>query len=276
MKTILVITDHTPEAEHAAAFALMIAQMVGADILIADTIKVKQLNKDQPVLAGQANGQAEESALNAKEQLESIVNPDGAYIPAIREIDISDYETIELALLINTNNIWLLVEGMPDTLPKSAVNLKLNIQSVLNRVGCPLLLIPKSWELKSPERIVYIADLRYCRVQVLKYLATLAAPFDAGISIAHLSAKDMVHIVDSYAELIFRDEIMPHAHYDKITLNNIRERDLHVALDVLINGMHNDLLVLVNHRYHFEEIIGRRIGDALPAEITVPVLIFPL
>jgi nucleotide-binding universal stress UspA family protein len=276
MKTILVITDHTAEAEHAAVFALMVAQIVGADILIADTLKVKQLNKDQRVFAGPANEQPEETMLNAKEQLELIINPDGAYLPVISEIDISDYETADLIGLINRNDIWLLVLGMPDTLSGSAGNLNVNIQSVLNRVHCPLLLIPQGWELKLLERIVYIADLRYCRLPVLKYLAGVAAPFDAGISIAHLSAKGMVHIVGSYADAIFQNEIIPHIHYDKMSLNNTRERDLHKAVDVLINGMHNDLIVLVNHRYHFEGIIGRCIGDVLPAEITVPVLIFPM
>jgi len=276
MKTILVITDHTPEAKHAAVFALMVAQIVGADILIADTIKVMELNKDQPVFAGAATEQPEEKMLNTKEQLELIINPDGPYHPVISEIDISDYETADLIALINRNDIWLLVVGMPNLLPCRAGNLSVNIQSVLNRVHCPLLLIPQGWKLKHLERIVYIADLRYCRLPVLKYLAKLAAPFDAGISIAHLSAKNMVHIVGSYADAIFQNEIMPHIHYDKISLNNTRERDVNRAVDVLINGMHNDLIVLVNHRYHFEEIIGRYIADALPPEITVPVLIFPM
>ena len=276
MKTILVITDNTPEAKHAAVFALMVAQIVGADILIADTIKVMELNKDQPVFAGPAIEQPEEKMLNAKEQLELIVNPDGPYHPVISEIDISDYETADLIALINRNDIWLLAVGMPNLLPGPGGNLSVNIQSVLNRVHCPLLLIPQGWKLKLLERVVYIADLRYCRLPVLKYLAKLAAPFDAGISIAHLSAKNMVHIVGSYADAIFQNEIMPQIHYDKISLNNTRERDVNRAVDVLINGMHNDLIVLVNHRYHFEEIIGRYINDALPPEITVPVLIFPM
>jgi len=44
---------------------------------------------------------------------------------------------------------------------------------------------------------------------------------------------------------------------------------------VMINGMHNDVLVMVNHRFHFEEIIGRYITEELPENITIPLLIFP-
>ncbi len=276
MKTILVIADQSPEAEHAVAFALMIAQAVHADVLIADTVMSSRKSSREPVMAGQGSEPAEGAQFFTRGQLKAMIDPEEAFIPVITELDISDYHVTDIIAMINKNEIWLLVEGMPDTLYKAVGDLKLNIQSVLNRVRCPLLLIPQSWELKKPERIVYLADLRYCRQFVLKFLSALATPFDAGISIAHLSAKGLTDIVDSYAATIFQNDILPQAHYEKMTLNNIRERNLHKAVDVIINGMHNDLMVLVNHRYHFEELIGRHIGDVLPADITIPVLIFPL
>lgn len=276
MKTILIITDQTPEAEHAAAFALMIAQTVHADVLIADTVRSHMANSQEAVLACGEQDAATEQGYSESERLSLLVNPQGSYIPVIREMDVSDYQPAELIAMINREGIWLLVEGMPHTLARAAANLRLDIQSVLNRVRCPLLLVPQSWVLKKPERVVYLADLRYCRQFVLKFLAVLAAPFDARISITHLSAKGLTDIVEHYAAEIFQKEIVPHTPYKKITLNNTSERDLHRAVDVLINGMHHDLMVLVNHRYHFEELIGRSIGDVLPADITIPVLVFPL
>ena len=276
MKTILVIADHSPEAEHAAAFAMMIAQAVHANILIADTITTNRVNSGEPVLALGTGELGEATRFSLGALLRDMTDPVGAHIPEITKLNVSDYPVDELIAMINRKEIWLMVEGMPDALSKAAGGLKLNIQSVLNRVRCPLLLIPQSWELKKPERIVYLADLRYCRQFVLKYLGTVAAPFDAGISIAHLSAKGLTDIVDSYATEIFQKDILPHAHYEKMTLNNTRERDLHRAVDIMINSMHNDLMVLVNHRYHFEQLIGMNIGEVLPADITIPVLIFPL
>ncbi len=276
MKTILVIADQTPEAEHAAAFALLIAQTVQADILIADTVKSRRINSLEPASTGAENDTAIEQDYSESERLSLLVDPRGSYIPVIREVDVSDYPPAELIAMINLEQIWLLVEGMPDKLARAAANLRLDIQSVLNRVRCPLLLIPYSWTLKKPERIVYLADLRYCRQFVIKFLAVLAAPFEAAISITHLSAKGLTNIVEHYAAELFQKEIVPHAHYKKITLHNTNERDLHRAVDVLINGMHNDLMVMVNHRYHFEELIGGSIGRVLPADLTIPVLIFPL
>ena len=277
MKTILIIADQSPESEHAAAFALMIAQAGHADVLIAGIVKSNSISSAGSVIAaGQGSEPPEETQFYVRERLQTTIDPAGAYIPLITEMDVSDYQLADLIAMVNLNHIWLMVGGMPDSLSRDAEDLKLNIQSVLNRVGCPLLLVPQSWVLKIPERIVYLADLRYCRQLVLKFLGELAAPFGAGISIAHLSAKGLTDIVDSYATTIFQNDILPYAHYDKMNLNNIKERDLHKALDVIINGMHTDLMVLVNHRYHFEELIGMYIGDVLPADITIPVLIFPI
>ncbi|MCQ6959233.1 universal stress protein [Mucilaginibacter aquariorum] len=273
MKTILVISDHSPEAEHAALFALALARAVHADLLLATTVKAQQLTKGQPVLAGATTEDPDSSPMNRLCELNG--QSDG-YVPKISELDISAYPLDDLIAMINRKEIWLLVEGMPDQSPAGCVALKLNIQSVLNRVRCPLLLVPQSWANHLPERIAYLADLRYCRHQVLRYVGEVCAALDAGLTVAHLSARGLADIAEAYAEELFCKDVVPHTHHKKVVLNNIRERDLHKAVDVLVHGMQQDLLVFVNHRYHFEELIGRRIGDTLPADITVPVLIFPL
>ena len=38
-------------------------------------------------------------------------------------------------------------------------------------------------------------------------------------------------------------------------------KDLKTAVDVMINGLDNDLLVLLNHRFYFEEIITNKLPD---------------
>ncbi len=60
---------------------------------------------------------------------------------------------------------------------------------------------------------------------------------------------------------LFSDGVSAHVDYDQLFFNNIKEKDLNTTLDVLINGLHNDLLTIVNHRFHFEEIFGRHIKE---------------
>ena len=80
---------------------------------------------------------------------------------------------------------------------------------------------------------------------------------------------------ESYALEVFNAEIAAKVNYDQMLFNNIKERDLGKAVDIMISGMHSDLIAMVNHRFHFEEILGRYVTHALPSNITVPLLIFP-
>jgi hypothetical protein len=79
----------------------------------------------------------------------------------------------------------------------------------------------------------------------------------------------------NYALDVFKDTIARPASHDHFHFNNILERDIPKAIDILANDMHTDLLVLVNHRYHFNELFGAAIPYRLPAYIRIPVLLFP-
>ncbi len=270
MSTILIINDGSPEAEHAAGFALSVARHTGADVLLANTGKIRLTVK----VFG--NDLFESSPDNhVFDMLTESNTAYGGFRPNISEQDVSAMKEHQLAEFINRQGAMMIVKGMPCGSPENTPASTLNIHTVLNRVLCPLLLVPATWNMKDIERIVYIADLRYCRPSIVKFLTNLASPFSAAVSVAHLSASGLPHIAENYGNDLFEKEIRTATVYHSLYFNNIRERDLSKALDVLINGMHNDILAFVNHRYHFEEIIGRYIEHTLPENITVPVMIFP-
>ena len=274
MKTILVINDHSAEAAHARAFAELIAEKNHANILIANTCNIKS-KVFEKVLTKNGTSYTDNTLLfnNVPAHLSVPHIDDEAFKPEITEIDISNANETELAALVNKEQIWIMVKGMGhDT---SASTFKINVNYLLNKVLCPLMLVPANWQIKNIERIVYIADLRYCRLHIVRYLVDMAKAIKAHLSIAHLSAKGLPHMDEKYAFDVFNIAICKNVNYDQLYFNNIRERNLSTAVDVLENGMHNDLLVLVNHRYHFAEIIGTDIKDKLPVNLTVPVLVFP-
>lgn len=273
MKTIIVINDGSVSAAHASKQAFAIAQAVQANILVANTYKVNAMAK---VMAGH---HIEQSLLIAREPIVRLLNElshdAAAYQPEISAEDIVDFDTTQLAAMIIKKNIWLMVSGSGATMQDGPRQPLLNLQSVLNKVQCPLLIVPENWALKNIQHITYMADLRYCRAAVVKYLVQLAEPMQASVSVAHLSAKGIPDIEESYSQRMFTEQVVNHIHSYPVGFNNIREKDISKAVDVIINGMHNDVLVLVNHRYHFKEIIGDYLTEALPGHITIPLLIFP-
>ena len=276
MRTILIFNDNSAEARHAGEFVLAMAQQLRANILLANTF-IKNVKPIERVPAGYItkNEADERSIPGVFEYLKSLENDKSVHKPEIMEFDISNMDETEVAAMINKNNIWMIIKGITDVSPETKTAKDLNVQTILNKVLCPLMLIPVGWKVKDLERLVYIADLRYCRIQIVKYLAELAKPMNADLLVAHLSANGLPEMAEKYASSIFNDEVCRNVSYDNLYFNNIKEKNLKTAVDVIINGMRNDLLVLVNHRFHFEEIVGRYITDKLPLHVTIPLLIFP-
>jgi hypothetical protein len=280
MSTLLIINDNSSEARHAAEFTLAIAQKMQANIMLMNTTVVTR-NVIEKVPVGDVfkarhySYQEEHPASEMFCHLQTLSEMQANFKPGIEELDISEMNETEVIELINRNHIGMMVKGMADEIPVANTKKVLNIHTVLNRVLCPLLLVPGQWQIKHIERLSYIADLRYCRIQVVRYLAELARPWQAALSIAHMSAKGLPDMAENYALTVFSEEVSNKVQYDQLFFNNIKEKDLAKVVDVMINGMHNDILVMVNHRFHFEEIVGRYITDKLPLNITIPLLIFP-
>lgn len=269
MKTVLVINDFSAEAANAIHFAFEIAKKMKADVLVADTVfRARTIEVKSLQMAGSVNGR------EIVDQSAKLVLGGGCQ-PAINNLDVSGFTEEQLAGLIIKNEIWLIVKGIPTEVHDAEFDSHLKVGNVLNRVRCPLLLVPENSKPTDFERITYVADLRYCKLQIVKYLAELAAPYNALVQIANIAAKGMPEMEANYATSLFTEIIGININYANIILNNIRERDIKKAIDVMVNALHTDLLVMVNHRFHFEEIFGSHLPDALPKNITTPLLIFP-
>jgi hypothetical protein len=275
MRTIIVFNDNSPEAENAAEFALYVAQKVKADLLILNLCgaAIRSISQTEMALKG-SDTEAEPSENTLVDHLCDL-NAVSDFKPVIGDIDASDFTVKDISTLVISKNIWLMVKGIqtekvtPDTLND------IDIQAVLNRVACPLLIVPDRYKGQGFENIAYTVDMRYCRVYVIRFLLEMARAFDANLVVEHLSAKGLAPLEDKYAESLFKSIVTDKLHYDKLYFNNIKERNLNVAIDLMVNGLHADLLVMVNHRFHFEEIFGQGIRNVLPDHIPVPVMVFP-
>ncbi|HTD41543.1 MAG TPA: hypothetical protein VK671_13030 [Mucilaginibacter sp.] len=275
MRTLLVINDNSSEAIHAAEFALLIAQKIQTRILLFNTFEItgKPGEKAPTIVAKICMGDCV-----ASERLHYLKSPEKElpdFTPRIEEFDISNMNESEVIGFVNRNPVWMIIKGMGEVIPTANARRSLNIHTVLNRVLCPLLLIPAKWQLKKIERLAYIADLRYCRIQIVRYLAELAGLWHAALSIVHRSASGLPDITENYADILFREEVSNKVNYDQLFFYKVKEKAPAKAVDAMINETPNDILVLVNHRFHFEEIVGRYITEALPPHITIPLFIFP-
>ncbi|HVW94514.1 MAG TPA: hypothetical protein VHA56_00930 [Mucilaginibacter sp.] len=272
MNTIAIINDNSPADLHAAALGFIIARKFNARIFVCHTAKKEEL-KHHKVKALSHTHHNDHHSFTDKLFAGNPGLNNADY--CVEEIHLSGFNAHSFAEFVIKDKVDSVIKGMPRGTHKKETEKKSDVYSVLNRVQCPLMLVPEHWEIKDFEQITYITDLRYCRIQIVRYLAQMAAVFDAGLSIAHFSARGLPDLTEPYAHNLFADTVACNTGYPKLFFNNIRETGLLKAMDVLINGMNNDLIVLINHRFHFKEIVGEFVGHSLPPHITVPLLIFP-
>lgn len=278
MKTIFVINDNSAHAKHAAELAFNIARKVHANLLIGNVVKKsRRISVSAGSLIG---GNVEADDINEKTQdlreyLQNLNASENGFKPVIGNLNAADLTGIDISQLINTNDTWMVVKGMPANRSVQPETQSAKISSVLNKIKCPILLVPENSEVNDFERMIYMADLRYCQLHVVRFLAEMAAPFRANVMIAHLSAKELPNMDREYSRSVFKETISRSVRYDKLFFDNIQERDIRKAVDILINGMSTDLLTLVNHQFHCEEVVNGHIDDTLPPYINIPLLIFP-
>ena len=273
MRTILVFNDRSKEAANAEEFALVIAQKVKADLLILNLVKEEKLKTSKSTVKKVVHAGIDVYFPATPEA--ASIDLDDDFKPARWDVDASEYSEKDISELVIRKNIWLMVKGI-ETHVTHELLCHIDIQSVINHVGCPLLLIPDNCEKKNFENIAYALDMRYCRRSVLKFLIEFARDYQANLILEHLSAKGLPPLDDEYAMSLFGNEIVGQVKYDRIYFNNIKEPNINIAAGVIINDLQSDLLALVNHRFHFEEIFGRTITTCMPENIPVPVMVFPL
>jgi hypothetical protein len=275
MKSIIIIIDQSAESEHAAVFALVLAQRLGVNIILANLPVLKLTTEEYgwtETLPEVRNSVAIDSKL-MKDLLERKMRYPG-FKPVIQESKLSG-ESGDLCKLASENEILMIIKGLDEFLPQALLNVNLAINNLLHKINVPLLIIPSSWSENELKRMVYLTDLRFCGIGIVKFLARLATCWNANLVIAHSSASGLPLLGINQAEEVFNEEISCHIGYKKLLLNMLDQGKSTDTLEVVVSEMKADLLVLVDQHFHFNILTRQYFKDKCALYQPVPILIFP-
>jgi hypothetical protein len=278
MKNILIINKNPQDTERTTALALFLAGTTNAKLYFWNTaVTETQSYAAEMSVAGSGNILPERPISKHRwiEQLQRKFHLQTGLKTLVGFIENINFVSDNVAAIVRKFNIGLLIKGVPENAGQELPVIESDVLSCSAKSGCPVLLVPEQFTYKTFEKIVYATDLRYCRQGVIRFLTKLAINFKASVLIANIAAKGLPFMEHNYALDVFKDTIAHPASHDHFHFNNIPERDIPKAIDILANDMNTDLLVLVNHRYHFNELFGTAIPYRLPAYIRIPVLLFP-
>ncbi|RZJ78946.1 MAG: universal stress protein, partial [Flavobacterium sp.] len=217
MKTLIVLNDHSTTACHAAIFALDLAQKINANLILASIMPPKQIMLPHDF----ADTKAGTMILQHSALLQSLCtkeNKHSSFSPELEEIELSDFNDDELLKLTIEKNVYMVIKGIDEVHPSALLKLNLLMNTLMEKIKCPLLVIPASWNFKTFSKLVYFTDLRFCGLGVINFIAELAQHWNAKVLIAHASASGLPEIDKEQADAIFKEEIYNHLSYAKITM----------------------------------------------------------
>lgn len=284
MKTILVLTDFSTRAGYAAEFAMHIAIKSKANLILCHVIEITFHNADDAEFSWPAPDHLmlkNKSILELKElakRLEKLIPQDNegtVFKPFINCITNFGLLTEVTKNVIHEKSVNLVVTGSHKSNGLARYLLGRHTYAVLDKINCPVLLVPKNLKFKGINIIAYATDLNFNNQKVIQYLVDMAKPFKATIAVNHISPIEFPGTMSEQAMRCSLNEQLGPDHplvaYHTIKGDNVKENILEMTGE---GGV--DILALVHKRVgFFERLFHASISKQMADDAVVPLLVLP-
>jgi nucleotide-binding universal stress UspA family protein len=275
MKTILVPTDFSENAMHAARYAASLARVYDANIIFINIYTMRLIFEYEVV--SNINTSLDEmqriAELNLIEFRENFIKNTN-FTPE-RVSQIAEYGSIAPTIIEKSegNVVDMIVMGT-----KGAHNvfdgwLGTNAEKVGKMAQCPVWIIPENSKLNYPLKILYAADFKEDEAKAAAKLLAIANPLGATCKVVHVheyfepKIGDLVE--DSMAELdkYFKDE--------NITFKEINRPDVINGLEKYIEGYNPDVIAIaIHHKSFIAKLFDFGVSSHFLQKSDLPILTF--
>lgn len=247
MKTILVATDFSKNAQHAAQFALQLAQQWNAELVLMNAY---HLWPDNPIKAGDfplSINQMREDSQKALRQLATKLQAKGGVTVPIRCVAQEGHTRAAIQAVARHEKADLLVMSTIGTAPQAAQIMGSVATDMIAETNVPMLLIPPTAEYGGIDNIVLGVDLSSPPNAVaLDTALRFARAFQAVINILCVDKKPESAATVERAEHIRRLTVaQPH------TLTIVGGGEVYDALLTFARTNKADLIMMLPQEHHW-------------------------
>ena len=278
MKNILVLTDFSENAKAAEKYALQLAIHVKGNLMVYNTFSRQREKISGNVVWPHSTPSSE---LQSISNLQARVNElnhdlgkteDNIHKPEIRHFGNEGSLTDKLNEIIAENNIWLCVMGTKGESFANNVLFGSNVFNVLEKINCPVLIIPKEAEYKSLKKIAYATDFRSSDVEIINWLYELADSLKIGLGLVHVSSDT---ITDKGKDILKSQETIYKSQFPKTSIHLYEGANIQQSLHKIAEQMDVSMLALLHRRHEFfESLFHASISHKTIKHTEIPVLIF--
>jgi nucleotide-binding universal stress UspA family protein len=282
MKTILIPTDFSENAAHAAAYGYKLAKQIKNNVILCNAFVVPVEMPEAGMVAWPMYEYDEiaESCANGvkalKEDLEK-TNLHG-FRPVVKCInEVGSLQGV-VGELIAKHHIGLIVMGTHGASGISGFMLGNHSRRMIDDSSKPLLLVPPKAPIVSIKKIAFATDLENIGkdLAAIFELVNLAKPLNAEILLTYVDDKK--YHTEAFKKQM--DEILTNlsskTDYPFIYYRLIKSHSTNSGLDWLCHHGQIDMLAMVHRRHNFlDAVINGSHTQKIAGHITKPLLVFP-
>jgi nucleotide-binding universal stress UspA family protein len=278
MKTVLVLTDFSINADYVAQYALRLSQNIGANLLLCNIYQMPAGEETTDRLTWPMRP-CEENSINdlgaqvaqLKSRLDREVIADG-FRPEIDQYSGEGLLSDAITELAASHNILMAVISMHSVKSISGFFAADHTWDIIEHADFPVMIIPYQARFKPFRLLAFATAMKDADINVLESITSLAQYSNAQILVTNIkSAEKEGNLVKQ-----FFDHVSSKIQYPKIFYHEITGQDIAGSLKQLSARIDIDLLVMVHQRHNFfQELFGGSVTRKMVVHPDKPLLIFP-
>ncbi|WP_353196566.1 universal stress protein [Parapedobacter defluvii] len=283
MKTILMLTDFSPQAAAAANYAFRLATRIHANVMLYHAFTMPDPSdksyKSWSVEDYFLRKESLATTLSAwAERLVNSAHPSsGDFTPTIScASELGELTDAVQSHIFANHDVVLAVVGIHGRHRATRLLFENNVNRMLSMGMCPVLVVPEGAAYEDPSYVCFATDFSRSHMRALHSLSSLCTHFGSEISLVWVSnkVKKPGDIPDAVRD--FLTEVSTAVGYPKLYYRPVRNR-------FVVNGLYRsslhgpcDLFVLVHRvRSRWYRITKGSTTRQLIHRVEMPLLVFP-
>ncbi|MDO3628236.1 universal stress protein [Mucilaginibacter sp. BT774] len=282
MKTILILTDFSKNATHAALAGIRLAKDLHANIFLFHSNTNQALTPiyaGGPTVVDEVNLMEDENREKLK-ALADLLQPfieegEGAWQPSLHYNEGLGELSYQLRNILATKDIEIIVMGAREGSRLDHFFTGSETFSVIDHANKPVLVVPQNIDLVNLKRVLFATDFAEEDIRAIRYLAGLGSVFNYHIEIVHINSYGDDDITKELRKLEFMKHI-ERLRYSLINNAELNGKDVVNRLNRLCEETKPDMLAFTHYRdSFFARLLHQSISHEALENQKVPMLIFP-
>ena len=275
MKTILVPTDFSKNAENALRYAINLANKMQAKIILLHSFHIDYTNAYIPVNIIEKEVQEVKAQSNAHLKLlyDKVSHHSKHPIECISSQNLLVDEILSIVEEKNIDLIVMGTQGAGEKLSREVFGT--NSSRVIEKAKCPVIAVPENAGHDNIKTIAYATEYIDSDITCLQGVVDIAKLFEAEIQVLHVS---LYYEDESERKLMedFKTKVHKNIVYENISFKILIGSNIEQRIEgYLEEDKKVDLLVMsAHHRNLVDKLFGKSITKVMALYLKVPLMVF--